>query len=32
MDEYKLKNLIKYLLYNLIVSLESYDLDNENLR
>lgn len=32
MDEYKLKNLIKNLLYNLIVSLESYDLEAEELR
>lgn len=32
MDEYKLKNLVKNLLYNLIVSLESYDLEVEELR
>ena len=32
MDEYKLKSLIKNLLYNLIVSLESYDLEAEELR
>ncbi|MBD7914985.1 response regulator [Clostridium sp. Sa3CUN1] len=32
MDEYKIKNLLKNLLYNLIVSLESYNLDAENLR
>ncbi|MDV4150416.1 response regulator [Clostridium sp. AL.422] len=32
MDEYKLKNLVKNLLYNLIVNLESYDLEAEELR
>lgn len=32
MDEYKLKNLVKNLLYNLIVSLESYDLEAEEMR
>ena len=32
MDEYKLKNLVKNLLYNLIVSLEEYDLEAEELR
>jgi two-component system, response regulator YesN len=32
MDEYKLKNLVKNLLYNLIVSLESYDIEAEELR
>ncbi|MBE6055128.1 MAG: response regulator [Clostridium sartagoforme] len=31
-DEYKLKNLVKNLLYNLIVNLESYDLEAEELR
>ncbi len=32
MEEYKLKNLMKNLLYNLIVSLEAYDLEVEELR
>ena len=32
MEEYKLKNLVKNLLYNLIVSLEAYDLKVEELR
>ena len=32
MDEYKLKNLVKNLLFNLIVGLESYDIEAEELR
>lgn len=32
MDEYKLKNLIKNLLYNIIVSLESYHIEADELR
>lgn len=32
MDEYKLKNLIKNLLYNVIVSLESYTIETDELR
>lgn len=32
MDEYKLKSLLKNLLYNLIVSLESYNTEAEELR
>lgn len=32
MDEYKLKNLVKNLLYNVVVSLESYDIETDELR
>lgn len=31
-EEYKLKNLVKNLLYNFIVSLEAYDIETEELR
>ncbi|WP_291652581.1 response regulator [Clostridium sp.] len=32
MDEYKLKNLVKNLLYNVVVSLEPYDIETDELR
>lgn len=32
MNEYKLKNLVKNLLYNIIVTLESYDIEVDELR
>lgn len=32
MVEYKLKNLVKNLLYNVVVSLESYDIETDELR